>query len=274
MYFLYEIEDTFPFRLGDLGVSSLRHTTIADDDRKLVTPSHLHLLVTCRLFSGCRYALMEHSRTASQNTARAREESYRLAYENGKQIPVTRQFGLPSVSKYPVQVPYQWERAHTTRPLSVNSVEYQQGRITKVLAEHATIQAKLSSNEELQTLTTGLSSKNIDNHATGGGYMGRIADACALVAPGAAEEQARMKLEMSRKELLGIEEILATCGWTAEAKQEGVACLAELRTQNVGRLDFDYNPPLGLDITSAASLSFSRDDYNKVAALELTTVNR
>ncbi|KAF9070683.1 hypothetical protein BDP27DRAFT_1323239 [Rhodocollybia butyracea] len=140
-------------------------------------------------------------------------------------------------------------------------VESLEADYNAIKAEHATIQGKLSSNEELlQTLTTGLSSKNANNSATGGGYMGQIADARALVAQGAAEEeQARMKLEMSKKELVGVEaqfkkvekdagegkkrvestrraladaqKRLAACGWTAEAEQEGEARVAELRAE-------------------------------------------
>jgi len=62
----------------------------------------------------------------------------------------------------------------------------------------------LKSEELLQTLLTGLtttsSSKNLNN--SGGGYMGHLAEAKALLAQGQAEEeQTRVKLEMKQKEL-------------------------------------------------------------------------
>ncbi|KAJ3797261.1 condensin complex subunit SMC2 [Lentinula aff. detonsa] len=130
-----------------------------------------------------------------------------------------------------------------------------------VKSEHDIHQGKLTSDEELlQTLLTGLSSKSATHAASGGGYMGQIADARARIAQGAAEEkQARMNLEMSNKELTNLEaqfekvekdagdgkkrmettrralsdtqKRLAACGWTAEAEQEGEARGAQLRSQ-------------------------------------------
>ncbi|KAJ3745860.1 condensin complex subunit SMC2 [Lentinula detonsa] len=130
-----------------------------------------------------------------------------------------------------------------------------------VKSEHDIHQGKLTSDEELlQTLLTGLSSKSATHAASGGGYMGQIADARARIAQGAAEEkQARMNLEMSNKELTNLEaqfekvekdagdgkkrmettrralsdtqKRLAACGWTAEAEQEGESRGAQLRSQ-------------------------------------------
>lgn len=90
--------------------------------------------------------------------------------------------------------------------------------------------------------------------------MGQIADSRARIAQGAAEEeQARMNLEMSNKELTGLEaqfkkvekdagdgkkrvettrraladtqKRLAACEWTVEAEQEGEARGTQLRSQ-------------------------------------------
>lgn len=70
--------------------------------------------------------------------------------------------------------------------------------------KHSTAQAGLNSKEELlQTLLTGLSSSNT---ATGGGYMGQLADAKARLAQASAEEeQSRVKLGMSQKDLKTLE---------------------------------------------------------------------
>jgi structural maintenance of chromosome 2 len=64
---------------------------------------------------------------------------------------------------------------------------------------------KLASDEELlQTLLTGLSSNGAKNK--GGGYMGQLADARARIAQAAAEEeQSKVKLGMSEKELADLE---------------------------------------------------------------------
>lgn len=65
-------------------------------------------------------------------------------------------------------------------------------------------QATLNNKEELlQTLLTGLSSSNT---ATGGGYMGQLADAKGRLAQASAEEeQSRVKLGMSQKDLKALE---------------------------------------------------------------------
>lgn len=72
--------------------------------------------------------------------------------------------------------------------------------------QHTANQKTLSTAEELlQTLLTGLSSNN-NNAASGGGYMGQLASAKQRVAQGEAEEeQARVKLVMSQKEMKALE---------------------------------------------------------------------
>ncbi|KAH7910428.1 condensin complex subunit SMC2, partial [Hygrophoropsis aurantiaca] len=120
-------------------------------------------------------------------------------------------------------------------------------------------QATLQNSEELlQTLLTGLSSSGQNN--SGGGYMGQLAEAKARLAHGAAEEeQSRVKLNMSQKELKGLEarwkEVereagegkrnlesmkadlekfkrkVAECGWSAEQEQEGEALLRTVKGQ-------------------------------------------
>ncbi len=62
----------------------------------------------------------------------------------------------------------------------------------------------LKSEELLQTLLTGVSSKKDNN--TGGGYMGQLAEAKARIAQGKAEEeQSRVKLGMREKELQALQ---------------------------------------------------------------------
>jgi structural maintenance of chromosome 2 len=72
--------------------------------------------------------------------------------------------------------------------------------------QHTANLKTLSTAEELlQTLLTGLSSNN-NNAASGGGYMGQLASAKQRVAQGQAEEeQARVKLVMSQKEMKALE---------------------------------------------------------------------
>lgn len=143
-----------------------------------------------------------------------------------------------------------------------NSLEDKRGQVKQlenayqsVKTSHDAVQANLASAEELlQTLLTGVSTSNTGN--TGGGYMGQIADAKARQAQAAAkEEQNRLKLSMSEKELKVLEakwkdvekdahqgqqnlvrmkgeldklkRQLADCGWSAEQQQQ---CDIELRT--------------------------------------------
>ncbi|KAG2135565.1 condensin complex subunit SMC2 [Suillus cothurnatus] len=128
-----------------------------------------------------------------------------------------------------------------------------------VKAKHNDTQGSLSKSEELlQTLLTGLSSSNTGN--SGGGYMGQLADAKARMAQGSAEEeQNRVKLNMSEKELKALEakwkdvekeagqgkrnmenmrteaeklkRKIADCGWSSEREQESQVSLATARGQ-------------------------------------------
>lgn len=74
-----------------------------------------------------------------------------------------------------------------------------------VKEKHAELQTALNSSEELlQTLLTGLSSRK--DGQTGGGYMGQLAEAKARLAQGTAEEeQSRVKLGMSERELKALQ---------------------------------------------------------------------
>ena len=80
---------------------------------------------------------------------------------------------------------------------------------TAIKDQHTTTQSTLSNAEELlQTLLTGLSSsKTTGGTTSGGGYMGQLADAKARLAQASAEEeQSRVKLGMSERELKTLEE--------------------------------------------------------------------
>lgn len=68
--------------------------------------------------------------------------------------------------------------------------------------KHASLESDVQKSEELlQTLLTGVSSKQ-DKNNTGGGYMGQLAEAKARLAQGKAEEeQSRVKLGMREREL-------------------------------------------------------------------------
>lgn len=95
----------------------------------------------------------------------------------------------------------------------------------KIKEKHTAFEAKLSSDEELlQTLLTGLSSKGAKNQ--GGGYMGALADARARIAQGAAEEQqSKVKLGMSEKELAELEQRNRAFAKEAEASMKKIANL-------------------------------------------------
>ncbi|EKM76313.1 hypothetical protein AGABI1DRAFT_63367 [Agaricus bisporus var. burnettii JB137-S8] len=69
--------------------------------------------------------------------------------------------------------------------------------------KYASLEADVQKSEELlQTLLTGVSSKQ-DKTNTGGGYMGQLAEAKAQLAQGKAEEeQSKVKLSMREKELV------------------------------------------------------------------------
>ena len=102
-------------------------------------------------------------------------------------------------------------------------VEQESTSYTKIKEKHTALEAKLSSDEELlQTLLTGLSSKGAKNQ--GGGYMGALADARARIAQGAAEEQqSKVKLGMSEKELAELEQRNRAFAKEAEASMKKIA---------------------------------------------------
>ena len=130
-----------------------------------------------------------------------------------------------------------------------------------VKEKHTSLESDVLKSEELlQTLLTGLttssSSKNLNN--SGGGYMGHLAEAKALLAQGQAEEeQARVKLEMKQKDLESLRkrmkdsereagenkkkldqmrsvverqrQQLATCKWDQDKEEELEARLKDLK---------------------------------------------
>lgn len=86
-----------------------------------------------------------------------------------------------------------------------------------VKEKHTATQNSLASSEDLlQTLLTGLAGSSAQSTG-GGGYMGQIADARARLAQAAAEEeQIRVKLDMSRRELGELEK-----RWKAVEREAG-----------------------------------------------------
>ncbi|TFY57528.1 hypothetical protein EVJ58_g6964 [Rhodofomes roseus] len=76
---------------------------------------------------------------------------------------------------------------------------------TNVKDKQTALQTALTNSEELlQTLLTGLTSKGTSN--SGGGYMGQLADAKARLAQASTEEeQSKQRLVMSQKELKALE---------------------------------------------------------------------
>ena len=87
-----------------------------------------------------------------------------------------------------------------------------------VKEKHTATQTALSSAEDLlQTLLTGLAGTSAQSSGGGGGYMGQIADARARLAQAAAEEeQLRVRLDMSRRELAELEK-----RWKAVEREAG-----------------------------------------------------
>jgi structural maintenance of chromosome 2 len=86
-----------------------------------------------------------------------------------------------------------------------------------VKEKHTATQTALATAEDLlQTLLTGLAGSSAQSSG-GGGYMGQIADARARLAQAAAEEeQARVKLDMSKRELGELEK-----RWKAVEREAG-----------------------------------------------------
>ncbi|KAF8966105.1 condensin complex subunit SMC2 [Flammula alnicola] len=99
----------------------------------------------------------------------------------------------------------QLKEADSTVAKKKKQVEKEATAFNKVKEKHTTLETKLASDEELlQTLLTGLSSTNAKNK--GGGYMGQLAEARARIAQASAEEeQSKVKLGMSEKELVDLE---------------------------------------------------------------------
>lgn len=93
----------------------------------------------------------------------------------------------------------------TLRAEKQTQVEKLDASYKTVKDEHTSYQTKLSTAEELlQTLLTGLSSNAANT--SGGGYMGQLADAKGRIAHAQAEEeQSKVKLKMSEKELKTLE---------------------------------------------------------------------
>ncbi|KAF8468622.1 condensin complex subunit SMC2 [Russula ochroleuca] len=106
------------------------------------------------------------------------------------------------------------EAALAAKKTQVDAVTAQYNTVKE---KHTTTQTSLASSEDLlQTLLTGLAGTSAQS-AGGGGYMGQIADARARLAQAAAEEeQARVKLDMSRRELGELEK-----RWKAVEREAG-----------------------------------------------------
>ncbi|THU91966.1 condensin complex subunit SMC2 [Dendrothele bispora CBS 962.96] len=148
------------------------------------------------------------------------------------------------------------------------SLAKKQVHVDNAIAEFESVKAankaatdKLRADEELlQTLLTGLSSKNNASGAGGGGYMGQIADAKALQANASSdEEQCRVERGMSEKELKELEarfkklekeadqgqkrvdemktvvaeysKRLEACGWNEDKEREGEARITALKNE-------------------------------------------
>ncbi|KAF5347709.1 hypothetical protein D9756_010324 [Leucocoprinus leucothites] len=108
--------------------------------------------------------------------------------------------------------------------------------------KHATLESDAFKSEELlQTLLTGLtttsSSKYLNN--SGGGYMGQLAEAKALLAQGQAEEeQSRVKLDMKEKELEALRRKMKDSEREAgdsRKKLEQMRSMVEKQRQQFGR---------------------------------------
>jgi len=154
-------------------------------------------------------------------------------------------------------------------------VEVLTGSYASVKEKHTSTQAALSKAEELlQTLLTGLSSSRTGN-ATGGGYMGQLADAKAQLAHASAEEeQIRVRLGMSERELKTLasrwKEVereandgkknlaalksdverfrkkVSESGWSAEQEREGEIALSRAKGELRQFTEVSYRLPLVL----------------------------
>ena len=102
-----------------------------------------------------------------------------------------------------------------TKKSQVDAVTAQYNAVKE---KHTATQTLLASSEDLlQTLLTGLAGTSTQAAGGGGGYMGQIADARARLAQASAEEeQVRVKLDMSRRELGELEK-----RWKAVEREAG-----------------------------------------------------
>ncbi|KAK7466259.1 Structural maintenance of chromosomes protein 2 [Stygiomarasmius scandens] len=150
------------------------------------------------------------------------------------------------------------ETALAEKQIQVDSIT---AEFDSVKATNKTATDKLHADEELlQTLLTGLSSKNNAAGAGGGGYMGQIADAKARQAQASSEEeQCRVERGMGEKELKELENRfkkmekesdqgqrrvdelkavvadcsrkLEACGWNEDKEREGEARINALKQE-------------------------------------------
>jgi len=189
-----------------------------------------------------------------------------------------------------------------TSPQLQNALTQKHAQVEKLDKSYATVkdrhnvtQTALSNAEELlQTLLTGLSSSGTGNSG-GGGYMGQLADAKAKLAQATAEEeQSRVKLGMSEKELKALEgrwkEVereagdgkknlesvkaetekfrrkVEECGWSAEKERDGEIALrtAKGEFRQFTEVNFD---------TSVTGLFFT-DNFSRNATLSNNVFRR
>ncbi|KAF8197070.1 condensin complex subunit SMC2 [Pholiota molesta] len=160
--------------------------------------------------------------------------------------------------------------------------------LNKVNDKQASLTTKLASDEELlQTLLTGLSSNGAKNK--GGGYMGQLADARARIAQAAAEEeQSKVKLGMSEKELADLEGACALCegGGDNLKKLENLKAAVEALEGKVAGSGWNAEKEKELDMqlrqareevknltevkgVAVQLISLPEEHYNKAVALEI-----
>ncbi|KAH9957622.1 hypothetical protein BC827DRAFT_1385516 [Russula dissimulans] len=193
-------------------------------------------------------------------------------------------------------------REATGRELSETRVDAVTAKYNAVKEKHTATQTALASAEDLlQTLLTGLAGTSAQS-AGGGGYMGQIADTHARLAQAAVEEeQARVKLDMSKRELGELEKRwkavereagqgghdikktraevealwkkVGRTGWNSEKERAHDEALCTVRSR-LPQLDFNYTPPPGFDTRKvkgliASFLALKPEDHGKSTALEI-----
>ncbi|GAW04476.1 condensin complex subunit SMC2 [Lentinula edodes] len=102
----------------------------------------------------------------------------------------------------------------------------------------------------------------------------------------------KKRIETTRRALADAQKRLAACGWTAETEQEGESRGAQLRSQirhlterrdrarqNIGGLEFEYNPPFGFDKSKVKGrlgrlVAIRPGESDKATALEITAGTR